>query len=68
MDGHAEALKDKGKLRTILQNRVLDLQPPLAGPRSGRFFFRNLVGWFFIKIAGVVDDTLNGIHVVLDFR
>jgi hypothetical protein len=48
-------LRIRERLRTILQNRVLDLQPPLAGPRSGKGFFRNLV-WFLFKIADVVDD------------
>jgi hypothetical protein len=68
LDGHAEALKDERKLRAIPQNRIFDLQLPLAGPRSSRFFFRNFVRWLLFKFLGVVDDTLNRVHVVLDFR
>ena len=67
VDGHAEALEDKRKLRSILQNGVFDLQFSLAGPRSHRFCFWDFMRWLLFNVTGVVDDALNRVHVVLDF-
>ena len=64
---HAESLQDKRKLRAILHDNIIDFEFPLAGPRSGRLLFWNLMWWLLFEVTSVIDDALDGIHVVLNF-
>jgi len=66
LNAHTEALQDKRKFRTILQNSLIDFELPIAGPRSGGFLVWNLVWWLLFEVTSVIDNTLGGIHVVLD--
>jgi len=66
LNAHTEALQDKRKFRTILQNSLIDFELPIARPRSGRFLVWNLVWWLLFEVTSVIEDTFDGIHVVLD--
>ncbi len=66
LNAHAEALQDKRKFRAILQDSLIDFELPIAGPRRGGLLVWDLVWWFLFEVTSVIEDTLDGIHVVLD--
>ena len=66
LDVHCEALQDKRKFGAILQDGLFNFELPIAGPRCGGVSFWNLVWWFLFEVMSVIDDTLDGIHVVLN--
>ena len=66
LDAQAEALQDQRKFRAILQGSLIDFKLPIAGPRSRWFLFWDLIWRLLLEVMSIIDDTLDGIHVVLD--
>jgi len=66
LNAHTEALQDERKFRAILQNSLIDFELPIAGPRRGGLLVGDFVWWFLFEVTSVIEDTLDGIHVVLD--
>jgi hypothetical protein len=46
---------------------VLDFDASFGRPRPLRLLVRNLMGRFLLEVLGVMDDTLDRVHVVLQF-
>ena len=66
INAHGEALQDQRKFRAVLQDSLIDFKLPIAGPRSRWFLFWDIIWWLLLEVMSVIDDTLDGIHVVLD--
>ena len=61
-----DTLQHGGKLGTILEYDVLDLDGAGGWPRRGWCILRDIMRGFLLDVVRVMNDALDRVHVVLD--